>query len=858
MSGAGGPSREEAEAEIARLSAEIAEHDRAYFAEDAPKVSDAEYDALKRELIALEEAFPDLARPDSPTRTVGAAPSEGFGKIRHRVPMLSLGNAFSDEDVGDFVDRVKRFLNLSSEDVVFTSEPKIDGLSLSLRYEGGALVEAATRGDGTEGENVTANARTIGDIPRRLTGGAPEIFEVRGEVYMRHADFAALNAAQAAKGAKVFANPRNAAAGSLRQLDPSITASRPLRFFAYAWGEVSDLPAKTQMEAIETLGKWGFEINPLMRRCGSVEAMLAHYHAIEEDRASLGYDIDGVVYKVDRLDWQERLGFVSRAPRWAIAHKFPAEQAFTVLEGIDIQVGRTGALSPVARLRPVTVGGVVVSNATLHNEDYIAGLGADGTPIREGRDLRIGDTVVVYRAGDVIPKVLDVDLARRPEDARPYEFPHICPACGSPAIREEGEAVRRCTGGLTCPAQAVERLKHFVSRGAMDIEGLGTKQVETFTAEGLIAEPADIFTLEARQAAGAIDLYRRDDKGRPTNAKSVENLFDAVNERRKPELHRFIFSLGIRHVGEQASRELAKYHESWEKFATSLDIIREKRANHACDFWKLDRSHIGSDYLDICYAAAELRNYELNIWNDIFNIKGVAGIGLLSNLRKILGRDPRDFHESALEKLFEITFKNTKRYPDKYENAITRFGSIAAFGRELRKRMDSLGARWRRFSKLVYGQDESYLWGKFGGWSSSSKVLERFDQEGRKICSEVLPLEGFGNVIADSIISFFDNHHNQQAIRRLSKEVEPQPFEQASVDSWIAGKTVVFTGTLEKMSRAEAKARAEALGAKVAGSVSARTDLVVAGPGAGSKLKKAAELGIETLDEDGWLALIGG
>jgi DNA ligase (NAD+) len=578
-------------------------------------------------------------------------------------------------------------------------------LSLSLRYEGGALVEAATRGDGTEGENVTANARTISDIPRRLTGGAPEIFEVRGEVYMRHADFAALNAAQAAKGVKVFANPRNAAAGSLRQLDPSITASRPLRFFAYAWGEVSDLPAKTQMEAIETLGKWGFEINPLMRRCGSVEAMLAHYHAIEEDRASLGYDIDGVVYKVDRLDWQERLGFVSRAPRWAIAHKFPAEQAFTVLEGIDIQVGRTGALSPVARLRPVTVGGVVVSNATLHNEDYIAGLGADGTPIREGRDLRIGDTVVVYRAGDVIPKVLDVDLARRPEDARPYEFPHICPACGSPAIREEGEAVRRCTGGLTCPAQAVERLKHFVSRGAMDIEGLGTKQVETFTAEGLIAEPADIFTLEARQAAGAIDLYRRDDKGRPTNAKSVENLFDAIRERRQVDLARFIFALGIRHVGETTARMFARHYLSWGAFEGAMT------------------------------AAAD---------------------------------DP-----------------------------------------EVHAQIDNI--------------------------------------------------DGVGAVLADAVIAFFADAHNRAAVSRLLDHVTPRDAEAPKTEgSPVAGKTVVFTGTLEKMSRAEAKARAEALGAKVAGSVSARTDLVVAGPGAGSKLKKAVELGIETLDEDGWLALIGG
>jgi DNA ligase (NAD+) len=442
-----------------------------------------------------------------------------------------------------------------------------------------------------------------------------------------------------------------------------------------------------------------------MRRCGSVEAMLAHYHAIEEDRASLGYDIDGVVYKVDRLDWQERLGFVSRAPRWAIAHKFPAEQAFTVLEGIDIQVGRTGALSPVARLRPVTVGGVVVSNATLHNEDYIAGLGADGTPIREGRDLRIGDTVVVYRAGDVIPKVLDVDLARRPEDARPYEFPHICPACGSPAIREEGEAVRRCTGGLTCPAQAVERLKHFVSRGAMDIEGLGTKQVETFTAEGLIAEPADIFTLEARQAAGAIDLYRRDDKGRPTNAKSVENLFDAIRERRQVDLARFIFALGIRHVGETTARMFARHYLSWGAFEGAMT------------------------------AAAD---------------------------------DP-----------------------------------------EVHAQIDNI--------------------------------------------------DGVGAVLADAVIAFFADAHNRAAVSRLLDHVTPRDAEAPKTEgSPVAGKTVVFTGTLEKMSRAEAKARAEALGAKVAGSVSARTDLVVAGPGAGSKLKKAVELGIETLDEDGWLALIGG
>jgi DNA ligase (NAD+) len=698
-------SKAEAEAEITRLSAKIAAHDRAYFQEDTPKVSDAEYDALKRELLALEAAFPDLARPDSPTRTVGAAPAEGFGKVRHRVAMLSLGNAFTDDDVEDFVERVGRFLKLSPEGIEFTSEPKIDGVSLSLRYEGGLLVEAATRGDGSEGENVTANARTIDDIPERLTGDVPETFEVRGEVYMHHEDFSALNATQEANGAKVFANPRNAAAGSLRQLDSSITAARPLRFFAYAWGEVASLPADTQSGVIAAMGEWGFKVNPLMRRCASVAEMLDHYHQIEEDRASLGYDIDGVVYKVDRLDWQQRLGFRAREPRWAIAHKFPPLTAFTVLEGIDIQVGRTGALSPVARLKPVTVGGVVVSHATLHNEDYIAGLGSGGEPIREGRDLRIGDTVEIYRAGDVIPKVLDVDLARRPDGAQAYEFPHQCPVCGSPAIREEGEVARRCTGGLTCPAQAMERLKHFVSRTAFDIEGLGAKQVEAFNADGLIAEPADIFTLEARQQSGEIDLYRRDDKDRPTNARSVENLFRAIAERRTVDLARFIFALGIRHVGATTARMFARHYLSWPAFAEAMTA-----------------------------AAGDPE-----------------------------ARDP------------------------------------------------------------------------------------------------IIAIDGVGAVLADAVIAFFADAHNRGALSRLLTHASPTDAEAPRAqDSPVAGKTVVFTGNLERMSRAEAKARAEALGARVSGSVSARTDLVVAGPGAGSKAKKAAELGVEILDEAGWLALIGG
>ncbi len=697
-------SEDEAKAAIERLSAEIDRYDRAYFTEDAPLVSDAEYDKLKRHLLELEEAFPDLTRSDSPTQRVGAPPAETFAKVRHRVAMLTLGNAFSGDDVEDFVQRIRRFLNLKSEPIEFTSEPKMDGLSLSLRYEGGVLVEAATRGDGYEGENVTANALTIEEIPDRLKDGVPEVFEVRGEVYMHHDDFAALNARQEEKGGKVFANPRNAAAGSLRQLDPKITASRPLRFFAWGWGDVSDLPADTQWGVLEAIRDWGFPVNPLLARCDSVEALLEHYGEVERERAELGYDIDGMVYKVNRLDWQERLGFVSRAPRFAIAHKFPAERAYTVLEDIQISVGRTGALSPIARLRPVTVGGVVVSNATLHNEDYIAGRDASGEPIREGRDLRIGDTVIVYRAGDVIPKVLDVDLSKRPKDAKPYAFPTECPICGSPAVREKGEAVRRCTGGLTCPAQVVERLKHFVSRAAMDIDGLGTKQIEAFHEKGWIKEPADIFTLEARQEKGEIELYRRDEKGQPTNAKSVENLFKAIDDRRRVPLARFIFALGIPHVGDVTARMFARRYGSWENFADTMT------------------------------KAAD---------------------------------DPA-----------------------------TR--------------------------------------------------------------EQILAIDGVGEVMADAVIAFFADEHNRKAVDRLLEHVTPEDAERPqAADSPVAGKTVVFTGTLERMSRAEAKARAESLGAKVSGSVSGNTDLVVAGPGAGSKLKKAEEAGVEVIDEDAWLKLIG-
>ena len=495
-------SEAEAAEELGRLAAEIAQHDYRYNTEDAPVISDAAYDALRRRNLAIEQRFPQLKREDSPSNKVGASVSEKFGKVTHAIPMLSLDNAFHDSDVEDFALRIRRFLKLGADSsVAITAEPKIDGLSLSLRYELGRLVTAATRGDGSTGENVTLNARTVASIPNVLHGNPPDVLEVRGEVYMSHADFAALNERQLRDGKPVFANPRNAAAGSLRQLDASITASRPLQFFAYAWGEVSEMPASTQMGMVEAFKSYGFRVNPLMQRFDTVGALVRHYHQIEEQRALLGYDIDGVVYKVDDLALQQRLGFVSRSPRWAIAHKFPAERAMTILRGIDIQVGRTGALTPVARLEPVTVGGVVVTNVTLHNEDYIRGIGQNGQPIREGRDLRIGDTVVVQRAGDVIPQIVDI-VADKPRGPDSYAFPDTCPACGSHAVREEGEAVRRCTGGLICPAQAVERIRHFVSRNAFDIEGLGEKQVEFFFKSDdpalHIGTPADIFTLKKR------------------------------------------------------------------------------------------------------------------------------------------------------------------------------------------------------------------------------------------------------------------------------------------------------------------------------------------------------------------------
>src|SRR6056297_1078562 len=562
----------EARDELVSLSRILDEANRAYHAEDAPAMSDAEYDRLKRRNVEIEARFPDLKRDDSPTEQVGAAPAEGFSKVRHSIRMLSLANAFDAEDIDDFDIAIRRYLGLAADaPLAYTAEPKIDGLSLALRYEGGELIQAATRGDGAEGENVTANARTIDDIPQTLTD-APDILEVRGEVYMSHSDFEALNIRQAERGGKTFANPRNAAAGSLRQLDAAITRSRPLRFFAYSWGTLSQPLAETQMGAIQRLEELGFQTNPLTRLCDGPEEMLAHYAEIEAERADLGYDIDGVVYKVDDLSLQARLGFRSTTPRWAIAHKFPAETGITRLERIEIQVGRTGALSPVARLTPVTVGGVVVSNATLHNEDYIKGRDSAGEPIRGGVDIRVGDWVTVYRAGDVIPKIKDVDLTRRPEDAVPYVFPETCPECGSHAVREAGESVRRCTGGLVCPAQAVERLRHFVSRAAFDIEGLGAKQVEAFFRLGWIREPADIFTLKDRHGPGcAQQVANLEGWG----ARSAENLFSAIEARREIPLNRLIFGLGIRHVGESSATLLARHYGTWEGFRDAMAATAE-------------------------------------------------------------------------------------------------------------------------------------------------------------------------------------------------------------------------------------------------------------------------------------------
>ncbi|ANM05127.1 DNA ligase (NAD(+)) [Rhizobium phaseoli] len=705
---------EEAAAELERLAKEIAHHDALYHGKDQPEISDADYDALKRRNDALEARFPELIRDDSPSRHVGAAPSVTFSPVVHARPMLSLDNTFSQEDVQDFVAGVYRFLGrLPDQSIAFTAEPKIDGLSMSIRYENGRLVTAATRGDGTTGENVTANIRTIAEIPNELPKGVPAVVEIRGEVYMAKSDFLALNRQMEAEGKQTYVNPRNTAAGSLRQLDAKVTASRKLKFFAYAWGEMAEMPADTQFGMVQTFRDWGFPVNPLMKRLNSVADILAHYDEIGLERPDLDYDIDGVVYKVDSLELQQRLGFRSRSPRWATAHKFPAEQAFTEVEKIEIQVGRTGALTPVARLKPITVGGVVVTNATLHNEDYIKGIGNSGERIRpEEHDIREGDTVIVQRAGDVIPQILDVVMEKRLAEAKPYEFPKTCPVCGSHAVREVNEktgkmdSVRRCTGGFICRAQATEHLKHFVSRNAFDIEGLGSKQIDFFFENEdpslQIRTAPEIFTLEKRQQNSLTKLENIDGFGKV----SVGKLYAAINERRSIALHRFIYALGIRHVGETTAKLLARSYGTYEAFATAMK------------------------------EAAPLSG---DAWNDL--------------------------------------------------NAI----------------------------------------------------------------------EGIGEVVARAMVEFYKEPRNVEVIGSLLVEVTPAEAEQpVTAGSPVAGKTVVFTGSLEKFTRDEAKARAESLGAKVAGSVSKKTDIVVAGPGAGSKLDKARELGVQTMDEDEWLALISG
>lgn len=685
--------------ELMRLAKTIARHNHLYHTQDAPEISDAEYDALVRRNNELEAAFPHLVRADSPNAAVGAAPAGHLAKVRHAQRMMSLDNAFDGDEVREFVARVRRFLKLADDEpVALTAEPKIDGLSCSLRYEDGVLVQAATRGDGTTGEDVTANVATIGDIVQRLAGDAPAVFEIRGEVYMAKSDFAALNARQEAAGDKLFANPRNAAAGSLRQKDPTITAARPLRFLAHGWGEVSELPGETQSEVMAAIASWGLPVSEMLVRCDTVDDALAHYALIEAARADLPFDIDGVVYKVDRLDWQARLGFVAKAPRWAIAHKFPAERAQTTLERIDIQVGRTGKLTPVGRLTPVTVGGVVVSNVTIHNRDEIERLG-----------VRPGDRVVIQRAGDVIPQI--VENLTRAEDRNRYVFPDHCPECGSEAVAEEGEVDVRCTGGLVCPAQRFERLKHFVSRGALDIEGLGEKSIAEFIDLGWLDSPADIFRLKSHRA----DLIGREG----WQDKSVDNLFAAIEAKRghrtqinvahdvedRPGLDpaRFLFGLGIRHIGSVTARDLVK-----------------------------------------------------------------------------------------------------------------RFGTIEAVG--------DIGGR------LAAG-DETAL-------------------------AEVTAIDGIGGAVAEALGDFFHEEHNRAVWEDLLSEVSPAPYVSTARETAWTGKTIVFTGKLETMSRDEAKAQAERLGARAAGSVSAKTDLVVAGPGAGSKLRKAAELGVRTATEEEWAEIV--
>lgn len=773
----------EARKELARLAMEIAFHDQKYHGDDEPVISDADYDALRKRNTAIEALFPTLVRDDSPTKRVGAAPKQDkFAKVTHARPMLSLDNAFNDEDVCEFEGRVRRFLGLSeSESLALTAEPKIDGLSLALRYEKGELVLAATRGDGTVGENVTVNAKTIGNVPHQLAGeGWPDVIEVRGEVYMGKGDFAALNERQAEKDKKTFANPRNAAAGSLRQLDVSITRSRPLKFFAYAWGEVSDMPAETQMGMIDCFKAWGFEVNPLMQAFDGAKGVVEHYRVIEEQRATLDYDIDGVVYKVDRLDWQERLGMVARAPRWAIAHKFPAEQATTILNDIDIQVGRTGALTPVAKLEPVTVGGVVVSNATLHNRDEI-----------ERLSVRIGDTVTIQRAGDVIPQVVSVDQSKRSAESKPFEFPSECPACGSHAESVDDDVVIRCTGGLICPAQQVERLRHFVSRGAFDIEGLGIKQVEQLFEREWIAEPADIFRLATKNIAEDNALQKWEGWG----DLSVSNLFEAIDQRRAIDFHRVIFGLGIPGIGAETGKLLARHFGTPDALLAYLDTALE-------------------------YGEAMgqgLTTHEISALNYC-----LLTFGHLKGFSAAL--QPTDLF-SAGESIVELVAKRLERMET---------GELKA---------DNV-----RISKL---RTVAALAEKPGFALSVDKARALYAHN-----QELADIDGIGGDVILSLADFYGEERNRGVLARLLAELDVQAVEAQADDSPVSGKTVVFTGTLVELTRAEAKAKAEALGAKVSGSVSKKTDIVIAGPGAGSKLKKAQDLGVQVMTEEEWIAYI--
>ncbi|KJV40931.1 DNA ligase (NAD+) [Brevundimonas sp. UYEF29] len=755
---------------LAWLAAEMARHD-ALYNEATPEISDADYDALRARNLAIETAFPDLVRPDSPSSKVGAAASTQFAEVRHGVPMLSLDNAFDEGEVRDFVARIARFLKLpADEPIAFVAEPKIDGLSANLLYVDGRLTIGATRGDGRAGEDVTANLNTIADVQQTLAGDDwPDRIEVRGEVYAPNDAFAAFNAAAEAEGRRTYANPRNFAAGSLRQKDARITAKRPLNFFAYAWGEHSSDFAETQWDALQKLKAWGFPVNARSRRVEGAEGLIAAYRELERDRATLGYDIDGVVYKVDRIDWQRRLGFVARSPRWAIAHKFPAQQATTVLEGIDIQVGRTGSLTPVARLHPVTVGGVVVRNATLHNEDEI-----------ERLDVRIGDTVRLQRAGDVIPQILGVVAELRPADALPYVFPEHCPVCGSEAVREGGEVKRRCTGGLICDAQIVERLKHFVGRRAFDIEGLGEKQLVAFHARGWIKEPADIFRL-ARDETRLKELERDDGYGET----SIRNLVAGIDARRIISLDRFLFGLGIRDIGEQTSIVLARAFESWSALKAAC---LQAASGVPSDAWTaLAAAHAISPR--VLTLMAEAKQPAVDPWPEA-----------------------------------TMDMKISQAFP-----------GMAAPAR-------------RSLATMVHD------------WSGLVELARVAREDGpSEILNQIAGVTGVGPVAAEALAHFFHEPHNLRVVEALEAELtQILDAERPKSDTPVAGKTVVFTGALERFTRDEAKARAESLGAKVSGSVSKKTDYLVAGPGAGSKLKDAEKHGVQVLTEDEWLALIGG